>query len=88
MSQTEPEVQTETTPGAVVDFVEHAVRIRDLRLRVDAPEMYAAHCSCGWRGEEHRGHVGERLARREGREHGERERLARYAPRPGARLGR
>jgi hypothetical protein len=67
---------------------EHLMRIRDLRLRVDAPEIYAAQCSCGWRGEEHRGRVGERLARQEGREHTERERLARYAPRPGARLPR
>jgi hypothetical protein len=67
---------------------QHVVRIRDLRSRVDAPESYSAHCSCGWKGDEHPGQPGERLARREGREHTERERLARYAPRPGARLAR
>jgi hypothetical protein len=85
MSATKSEAQTTTAHG---DVAEHLVKIRDLRLRVDAPEMYAAHCSCGWRGDEHRGHVGERLARREGREHAEKERLARYAPRPGARASR
>jgi hypothetical protein len=89
MSTTEPEVHLEKTHGpALGAHVEHLVKIRDLRLRVDAPEMYAAQCSCGWRGEEHRGHAGERLSRREGRAHAEAERLARYAPRPGARLPR
>jgi hypothetical protein len=90
MSATDPEVQTTTEHGdvAAAGYAQHLVKIRDLRLRVDAPEMYAAHCSCGWRGDEHRGHAGERLARREGREHAEAERLARFAPRPGARVSR
>jgi hypothetical protein len=89
MSTTEPEASAKLSAGATVAGPsEHLVKIRDLRLRVDAPEMYAAHCSCGWKGDEHRGHAGERLARREGRDHAESERLARFAPRPGARVAR
>jgi anti-sigma B factor antagonist len=42
----------------------HATAIRDLRQRFGAPEVYAASCSCGWRGEPCRGHAAERTARR------------------------
>jgi hypothetical protein len=49
--------------------VEHEIRIRDVRLRFDAPEVFAAQCSCGWRGEERRGRAGERTALQDGRRH-------------------
>jgi hypothetical protein len=62
---------------------EHRLRIRDLRLRFGAPEMYGAQCTCGWTGQEHRGSTGERLARRDGRRHEETERAARHPARPG-----
>ena len=38
--------------------VEHAITIRDLRLRYGAPEVFAAQCSCGWLGEERRSRAG------------------------------
>jgi hypothetical protein len=57
--------------------VEHSIRIRDLRLRYTAPEVYAAQCSCGWKGEERRGRIGERTAVLDGARHRERERPAR-----------
>lgn len=62
---------------------DHSVRVRDLRLRFGAPEIYAAQCVCGWTGDEHRGRTGERLARRDGRAHAEAERLALHARKPG-----
>jgi hypothetical protein len=71
-------------PARAGEPCEHTLRIRDLRLRFGAPEVYAAECSCGWTGAERHGRMGERLARREGREHTEAARLARFAPRPGA----
>jgi hypothetical protein len=66
-------------PPTSAEYGEHALKIRDLRLRFGAPEMYVAQCSCGWSGDEHRGTTGERSARQEGRKHGEAERLARNA---------
>ena len=59
---------------------EHGIRIKDLRLRVGAPDVYAAHCSCGWMGDERRGQVGMRAAVRDGRAH-----LAEFGARPGGR---
>jgi hypothetical protein len=88
MSAPDQELHPATSLPALDARAQHVVRIRDLRSRVDAPESYAAHCSCGWKGDEHAGQAGERLARREGRGHTESERLALYAPRPGARLAR
>jgi hypothetical protein len=67
---------------------EHVLKIRDLRLRFGAPEMYAAHCSCGWMGDEHRGRTGERMARRDGRGHVEAERAAGYPARTGSPAAR
>lgn len=55
--------------------VEHAIKIRDLRLRFDAPEVFAAQCSCGWLGEERRSRAGERTALQDGRHHIDRENL-------------
>jgi hypothetical protein len=49
--------------------VEHEIRVRDLRLRFDAPEVFGAQCACGWHGEERRGRVGERTALQDGRHH-------------------
>ena len=66
-------------PAASAAPGEHTLKIRDLRLRVDAPELYVAQCSCGWQGEEHRGAMGARSARQEGRRHAEAERMARNA---------
>ena len=63
---------------------DHTVGVRDLRLRFGAPEIYAAQCTCGWTGDEHRGRGGERLARRDGRAHAEAERLALHARKPPA----
>jgi hypothetical protein len=55
-------------------MVEHSIRIRDLRLRFGAPEVFAAQCSCGWMGEERRGGItGEIRATWDGRRHVERE---------------
>jgi hypothetical protein len=48
---------------------QHAIRIRDLRLRIGAPDVYAAHCSCGWMGDERRGRAGMRAAVKDGRAH-------------------
>lgn len=53
--------------------VAHEIRIRDLLLRYEAPEVFAAQCSCGWLGEERRGRVGERTALQDGRHHIDRE---------------
>jgi hypothetical protein len=49
--------------------VQHEIKVRDLRLRYGAPEVYAAQCSCGWIGEERRGRTGERNAQWDGRHH-------------------
>jgi hypothetical protein len=64
------------TPAASPAPAEHTLKVRDLRLRFGAPEMYVAQCSCGWAGQEHRGTTGERSARRDGRAHAEAERIA------------
>jgi hypothetical protein len=69
-------------PAARLTPEDHTVRVRDLRLRFGAPEIYAAQCACGWTGDEHRGRGGERLARRDGRAHTEAERLAFHARKP------
>jgi hypothetical protein len=55
---------------------EHSIRVRDLRLRYGAPEVFGAQCTCGWVGEERRGQTGERTAHWDGRHHADRERLA------------
>jgi hypothetical protein len=57
--------------------VEHSIRVRDLRLRFGAPEVFAAQCLCGWMGEERRGRTGERTALLDGTRHVESERPAR-----------
>jgi anti-anti-sigma factor len=66
-----------TTRGAAIASVrhnEHAIHIRDLRLRFGDPEVRAAECSCGWSGESHTGRTAERSARREATLHVDRER--------------
>ena len=50
---------------------EHTIKIRDRRLRFGEPEDFAAACSCGWAGEDRRGHTAERDARWDGRRHAE-----------------
>jgi hypothetical protein len=62
--------------------VEHEIRVRDLRLRYGAPEVFAAQCACGWLGEERRGRSGERNAHWDGRHHVDNERVK---PRRGQR---
>jgi hypothetical protein len=54
--------------------VGHAIRIRDRRDRFGDPPLYAAECSCGWSAGPRRGNNAERLARRDGTEHIDRER--------------
>ena len=61
--------------------IEHAIKIRDLRLRYGAPEVFAAQCSCGWLGEERRSRSGERTALQDGRRHIDRENLKPRRPR-------
>jgi hypothetical protein len=60
----------------------HTILIRDLRLRFGDPEVYAAECSCGWRGEERTAVNAARVARRDGTLHVEREQGTPSAPRP------
>jgi hypothetical protein len=56
---------------------EHAIKIRDLRPTFGAPEVFAAHCSCGWTGEQHHGRTGNRSAVWDGRRHLDSQRPAR-----------
>ena len=67
-----------TRGGAIasVRHSEHVINIRDLRLRFGDPELHAAECSCGWRGEAHAGRTAERSARREATLHVDSERGA------------
>lgn len=48
---------------------EHSISVRDMRVEKLDPEIYVAHCSCGWMGLEKPGRVGERDARWDGRHH-------------------
>lgn len=48
---------------------EHVFRIRDLRRVFGDPEAFAAHCSCGWIGEQRTGRLADRVARRDGVAH-------------------
>jgi hypothetical protein len=64
--------------------VTHAILVRDLRSRFGDPELYAAECSCGWRGEERRTSNPARAARRDGARHVEGEQGTPAAPRPGS----
>jgi anti-anti-sigma factor len=61
---------------ASVRHTEHVIQIRDLRLRFGDPDLHAAECSCGWRGEAHTGRTAERSARREATLHVDGERGA------------
>jgi len=54
-----------------VIFVEHATRVRDLRVRVDEAQAYGASCECGWTGEPRTGEFAERKARADGNRHSE-----------------
>lgn len=68
-----------TTRGGAIASVrhtEHVINIRDLRLRFGDPDLHAAECSCGWRGEPHSGRTAERSARREATLHVDGERGA------------
>ena len=67
-----------TRGGAIasVRHNEHVIHIRDLRLRFGDPDLHAAECSCGWRGEVHAGRTAERSARREATLHVDSERGA------------
>lgn len=47
----------------------HAITVRVRRLRFGAPEVYAAQCTCGWRGEERLGRTADRIAKRDGAIH-------------------
>jgi hypothetical protein len=49
----------------------HVITIRDLRLRYDAPDVFAAQCSCGWMGDERRGRMGQWRAVVDGDRHRE-----------------
>jgi hypothetical protein len=41
---------------------EHSISVRDMRVRFGDPELYVAHCRCGWMGLEKAGRTGERDA--------------------------
>ena len=60
--------------------VEHAIKVRDLRLRYGAPEVFAAQCSCGWMGGECRGQYAQGNAQLDGARH-------RDAQQPARRIG-
>jgi hypothetical protein len=62
---------------------EHVFRIRDLRRVFGDPEAFAAHCSCGWLGEQRTGRLADRVARRDGVAHVDAHRPA-YGHRGGA----
>jgi hypothetical protein len=47
----------------------HEYRIRDLRERFGASEVFAASCACGWLGPEQTGREGERRALEDWRRH-------------------
>jgi hypothetical protein len=49
--------------------IEHAIKVRDLRLRYGAPDVFAAQCSCGWVGEERRGQYAQGSAQLDGARH-------------------
>jgi hypothetical protein len=49
--------------------VEYSIKIRDLRLRYAAPDVFAAHCSCGWMGGEHQGQYAQGAAQLDGARH-------------------
>jgi hypothetical protein len=61
--------------------VKHTIRIRDLRVRFGDPEVYAAECSCGWRGSDQSSSTAQRAARRDGAKHLDREQGLPTAPR-------
>ena len=67
-----------TRGGAIasVRHNDHVIHIRDVRLRFGDPDLHAAECSCGWRGEVHAGRTAERSARREATLHVDSERGA------------
>jgi hypothetical protein len=62
----------------------HTITVKDLRPRFGAPEVFAPSCSCGWRGEEHRGRTAERTAKRDGAIHVDQYRLTHTARAPSA----
>ena len=60
---------------------EHSISVRDMRVLFGDPEIYIAHCRCGWMGVEKPGHTGERDARWDGRHHLDRENIEPILPR-------
>jgi anti-anti-sigma factor len=68
----------ETQAAGIASFqpAEHSIQVKDRRLRFGDPDACAAQCSCGWSGETHTGRTAGRLARRDGRQHVDEERLA------------
>jgi|tagenome__1003787_1003787.scaffolds.fasta_scaffold19106359_1 anti-anti-sigma factor len=64
-------IPASTSPAEAVILVEHATRVRDLRIRVDEAEAYGAECDCGWNGEPRTGEFAERRARADGSRHTE-----------------
>jgi anti-anti-sigma factor len=55
---------------------DHSTEVKDQRARFGDPEARAALCSCGWQGETRTGRTAERVARRDGTEHVDQQRLA------------
>jgi anti-sigma B factor antagonist len=69
----------ETQRAAVASFQprEHAITIRDLRVRFGDSEAFRAECSCGWQGEtQDDSRMAGRYARRDGALHVDEEHLA------------
>jgi hypothetical protein len=65
--------------------IEHAIKVRDLRLRYGAPDVFAAQCSCGWVGEERHGRYAQGNAQLDGARHrGDQAPSRSQRPRPAA----
>jgi hypothetical protein len=57
------------TPALNLATEGHVIRVRDMRERFATPDVWAAHCSCGWAGEARGGFSGERTATWDGVRH-------------------
>jgi hypothetical protein len=66
----------------------HVIRISDRRRRFGDAEEHAAECSCGWSASPRNGANAERLAKRDGTKHVDRERSSHHDPKRSKRATR
>ena len=81
-------LRIETSLDVALASLEHAVRVRDRRVRSGDQDAFVAECSCGWAGEPRTGVLGMRHARADATAHAvERSpgRSGSAAPRPSTR---